>query len=778
MTQSVMSGGQAEQPTLPPNTTPPRTHPQEPETLPPESSPSSQAVTQDALKHPREETLPGGTTLSIPGYEILSELGRGGMGVIYKARQHQPRRFVALKMILTGEYANSDELARFQAEAEAVAKIQHPNIVKVHQVAEHQGHPYLTLEYVDGGNLAQYLKETQLGPRQAALLVLTLADAIHKAHKKGIIHRDLKPANILLSTENSDEALPFQPKVADFGLAKQLEGMASVAPAGPKTQSGAIMGTPSYMAPEQAAGKTKMIGPETDIYALGAILYELLTGNPPFQGGKTIDVLLKVTNEDPVPPRQLAPDTPRDLETICLKCLQKEPKKRYQTAKELADDLDRHLDGQPIKARPQGTFESFTRWLRKRKEIAYLAIGSVAALGVIGLVIALSVLGPKREVPQPPVVDSGKTTAENRGSGVIETIKQIQLESAKVTSTNNLRHIGLALHGYHDTILGLPFPAVYDKQTGRPLLSWRVKLLPYLDPGLQPLYHQFRLNEPWDSPHNKKLLAKMPEVYEIPWGPNKGAKGVTCYQAIVGPKTAFEPPSLRKNRFGRVDRLKLGRITDGTSNTLAIVEAATPVEWTKPADIPYDPQGPLPKIGGPFREEGIAHVCFLDGSVLPAKLNIPAKTLRALIEYNDGMLVPNDWRSETPRPKNFPLQRNSLPPKKTREVVKLKSDRSSVNGRLTYQGKPVPGAVVTFHRSDNVAYKTLAQDTTEADGSFQIKPTGGRTTGTPRAGGHVVTIALSNNGKSKIPAKYADVKTSPLRVELRSSPMTVNFDLK
>ena len=254
------------------------------------------AQSDTALSSPR---LPPATNQhAIAGFEILGELGRGGMGVVYKARQIELKRLVALKMILAGSHAGHAQLARFRAEAEAVARLQHPNIVQIYEIGEQDGLPYFALEYMDGGSLDS-LGGTPLPPRQAAQLLETLARAIHYAHERGIIHRDLKPGNVLLTAD------AIVPKITDFGLAKQVESDAG------QTKSGAVMGTPSYMAPEQAEGRIKEIGPRTDVYALGAILYELLTGRPPFRGASAVDTLLEVTTQDPLPPSRLQPKVPR-----------------------------------------------------------------------------------------------------------------------------------------------------------------------------------------------------------------------------------------------------------------------------------------------------------------------------------------------------------------------------------------------------------------------------------------------------------------------------------
>jgi serine/threonine-protein kinase len=304
----------------------------------------------------------------VPGYEILGELGRGGMGVVYQARQLGLNRVVALKVILAGTHAGEAELARFRTEAEAVARLQHPNVVQIHEVGQREGLPFFSLEYCPGGSLADRLDGTPWPAVRAAALVETLAHAVQAAHEQGVIHRDLKPANVLLASDGT-------PKITDFGLAKRLDVEAG------QTQSGAIVGTPSYMAPEQAAGKGKAVGAAADVYALGAVLYECVTGRPPFQGSTVTDTILRVLSDEPPPPRKLNPAVPRDLETIALKCLRKEPGKRYASARELADDLRRFQQGEPIKARPLSLRERV--WRRRRHLLVVgVALFVVALLGV------------------------------------------------------------------------------------------------------------------------------------------------------------------------------------------------------------------------------------------------------------------------------------------------------------------------------------------------------------------------------------------------------------
>jgi WD40 repeat protein/serine/threonine protein kinase len=358
------------------------------------------------------------STPLIPGFEILSELGRGGMGVVYKARQLGLNRLVALKMILAGSHAGEKGLSRFRQEAEAIAGLRHPNIVQIYDIGESEGVPYLVLELVEEGSLVQRIRGDPQVIQPTVRLLETLARAIHFAHQHQVVHRDLKPANILLQAEdisrkdakaqsnqeeqeqnpqagNSPSDPPFSlplgglaslremsfiPKITDFGLAKRLDEQGG-------TQTGEVVGTPSYMAPEQASGKGKVVGPAADVYALGVILYEMLTGRPPFKGPTALDTLVQVINEEPVRPSRLRLDLPRDLETICLKCLSKEPARRYPSAAALADDLQRFRHGKPIEARPVGLRERAWKWTRRRPVYAALLAGMflVALVGFAGI---------------------------------------------------------------------------------------------------------------------------------------------------------------------------------------------------------------------------------------------------------------------------------------------------------------------------------------------------------------------------------------------------------
>lgn len=318
------------------------------------------------------------TRPQVPGYEILGEVGRGAMGVIYKARQVKLDRIVALKMMLLGPCTGEEEVARFRNEAESIARLHHPNIVQIYEVGEAAGHPYFALEFIDGGNLAAQRSSILRPSPWAAQLIALVARAVHHSHQRNIIHRDLKPANILFQRRGEETGLTDDyilrspdwpacvPKVTDFGLAKRIDL------AGDQTRTGTLLGTPNFMAPEQAAGERQQVGPAADIYALGAILYDLLTGRPPFQGDSMLAVLQQARSAEPIAPSRLNPKVPQDLETICLKCLEKDPHARYQSASDLADDLTRFLHDEPIQARPASVWRTGWKWVKRQPLFAAL----------------------------------------------------------------------------------------------------------------------------------------------------------------------------------------------------------------------------------------------------------------------------------------------------------------------------------------------------------------------------------------------------------------------
>ena len=314
-------------------------------------------------------------------YELVERLAQGGMGVVYKARDVELGRLIALKVILTGRFATEAEIARFHHEAEAAANLDHPNIVPIYEIDEHEGWPYFTMKFVEGGSLANHIARFRRDPRSTARMMATVAGAVHYGHRRGVLHRDLKPHNILIDEHG-------QPHVADFGVAKRLTDDAQM------TRTGTVIGTPAYMSPEQAAGRTKEVTVAADVYSLGAILYEILTGRPPFEADSPVDVLRAVIEDEPVPPRQIDGRIDRDLETICLKCLDKDRRQRYRSAEELEQELTRWCCGELIRARPVSRAARVVRWVRRNPVIAGGAVGTIALI-VATIIVALSVAGQR-----------------------------------------------------------------------------------------------------------------------------------------------------------------------------------------------------------------------------------------------------------------------------------------------------------------------------------------------------------------------------------------------
>ena len=387
-------------------------------TLAGDATAAARSATTSAERHRRRQRTtparrPGATTAGGPApdrprgatvryfgdYEIREVLGRGGMGVVYQARQVSLNRPVALKMIRAGVLAGDDELRRFQNEAEAVALLDHPGIVPVYEIGEHDGQKYFSMKLVRGGSLAERLATYKDDPKAAASLLAEVAEAVHHAHMRGILHRDLKPANILIDAEGHGH-------ITDFGLAKRVEADAEM------TASGAILGTPAYMAPEQATGRRGAITTATDVYGLGAVLYALLTGQAPFAGDSVVDTLAMVKEQPPEPPRKLNARVPRDLEVICLKCLEKDPRRRYASAQAVADDLRAWLENRPILARPAGRLEKAVKWARRRPAIAALS----ALVVLVSLIGMGGILSQWREavVARRAAVEKAQAEAEAR----------------------------------------------------------------------------------------------------------------------------------------------------------------------------------------------------------------------------------------------------------------------------------------------------------------------------------------------------------------------------
>ena len=364
-------------------------------------------------------------------YELLSEIARGGMGVVYRARQVSLNRPVALKMILSGNLAGEEDIKRFHIEAEAAANLDHPGIVPIYEIGEHDGQHFFSMGFVAGTSLAAKVAAGPLPPREAATLTMQVAEAMQYAHERNVIHRDLKPANVLLDRQG-------QPRVTDFGLAKRLQADSGL------TQTGQVMGTPSYMPPEQAEGN--LVGPAADVYALGAILYCLLTGRPPFQAASPMETLIQVVGQEPVPVRQLNPSVPRDLETICLKCLAKEPERRCASAAALAQELGRFLAGKPILARPVGTTERLWRWCRRNPVMAGLS-GAAAVSLIAGTVVStLFGIRANRDAITARERLWGSLVAQGRAerlSGCRWSALEAISEAAKIRRTDDLRQLAI-----------------------------------------------------------------------------------------------------------------------------------------------------------------------------------------------------------------------------------------------------------------------------------------------------------------------------------------------
>jgi hypothetical protein len=485
-----------------------------------------------------------GTT--VPGYEILGELGRGGMGVVYKARQLAAGRLVALKLHLGGDLASTAEIARFRGEAEAAAALDHPAIVPVYEVATLGGLPFFSMKLVEGGSLAGRLAELRTDRRAAVALLVRVARAVHFAHQRGVIHRDLKPGNILMEADGT-------PMVADFGLARKTTGDARL------TQTGAVLGTPAYMAPEQARGE-KGLTTAADTYSLGAILYELLTGRPPFAGATPLDTILQVLERDPEPPRRVDGTIDRDLEAICLKCLHKQPGERYPSADALADDLDRWLRGEPTAARPLSAVGAFRVWFRRNLRTAVCILGIGIVCGLLCGLLAQTVYG--RSVLADVQLSYGRLakaahdhgltpSTERPGLAVLFDLRGrlfglLTVVCLVLLSLMGLLTAGLARtrDGPSDVVAGLGVGLV----TGLVVLGTG-GLWMFVAPDLDRLTYPLELSTAFES----DLFDKPEYSVTVVRTPDAG----TVYHNIVGPRAAASRPTLAPGD-SVVDRVESG----------------------------------------------------------------------------------------------------------------------------------------------------------------------------------------------------------------------------
>lgn len=585
-----------------------------------------------------------GTVRYFGDYELLEEIGRGGMGVVYKARQVSLNRIVALKMILAGQLANDADVRRFHAEAEAAAKLDHPGIVPVFEVGRHDEQHYFSMAFVEGKSLAHQIVQGLLPPRKAAELTRKVAEAVAYAHVEGVIHRDLKPANILIDRNG-------QPRLTDFGLAKRLQSEPHAS--ANLTATGQILGTPSYMPPEQASGQG-IVSPRSDVYSLGAVLYCLLTGRPPFQSDNPLDTLLQVVQQEPAAPRQLNAAVPRDLETICLKCLAKEPSKRYASAQELAADLDRYLTGQPIHARPTGPMGRAVRWCRRKPALAAAsALAALALLATVGLAVSLAVYQSRvaeynRRLLSESYLDKGQTLCEQGdvARGLFWFARS--LENAPTNATDLQRTVRANLGAWHipgarlrsvltDLHGSSPISALAFSADGKTLLTATPHQVRLWDvatgtPIGEPIVHKGQQNSEAFSPDGKMFAVGSYEagVSALLWDTANGK----LIQTLRRPDSA-------KNGWN-VNARKTAFSPDG--KTLLTIDYRTVQLWDVATGKPIGPtfRGDLP--GGGLHADWIEAVA----------LSADGKLVATAGRDNTARL----WNATTGMPQNFTRQKD------------------------------------------------------------------------------------------------------------------------
>jgi WD40 repeat protein len=558
---------------------------------------------------------------AIPGYDILGELGRGGMGVVYKARQILLNRPCALKMILAGTHATSEAAARFLTEAEAIARLEHPHIVQIHHVGEADGLPFFELEYVPGGSLDQALGGTPWPPDRAARLTEQLARGIAEAHRLGIVHRDLKPANVLLAADGT-------PKITDFGLARALGSESGF------TGSEAVVGTPSYMAPEQAGGKAREAGPAADVYAAGAILYELLTGRPPFRGATVLETLEHVKSTEPVSPSRLVPKLPRDIETICLKCLQKDPARRYESADALAEDLRRFQAGEPIVARHVGELERAWRWCRRNPVVASLGAGVAALLVVmaVGGTLAAWTFAEKAGIESRLRTDADQA----RGTAVAKA-KEARDKADELASSLYVDRVNRAYRECEASNLGLAEQLLDDCPAARRGWEWYfVKRLCHLE-RLTLRGHTASVQTVAFSPDGSRV-ASGAGVYSIAGSDDEAE--LKLWDAATGREVlalpglkgtvrglAFSPDGARLASVNEIAVPKLGgRLTLWDLATGRVVYDR-PDSETSPLCVAFSPDGKTLAVGsGGFNDQGITgHVTLRDAATGHELFHLPGQ---------------------------------------------------------------------------------------------------------------------------------------------------------